>query len=97
MPIYVSLMNFIISYQEKFFKQIHLYTVLKQGINVIFIDQPIFFQKNRFYDGIKIFNSLPPSVTVLKNDKAKFKTALRKFLHAHSFNSRWILCYKDDL
>jgi hypothetical protein len=27
---------------------------------------------------IKILNSLPPSVTILKNDKAKFKAALRK-------------------
>jgi len=28
---------------------------------------------------------LPPSLTILKNDKAKFKTALRKYLNTHSF------------
>ena len=32
-------------------------------------------QKSTFYAGIKIFNSLPPSVTILENDKAKFKAA----------------------
>jgi hypothetical protein len=26
-------------------------------------------------------------VTILKNDKAKFKAALRKYLHAHCFYS----------
>jgi hypothetical protein len=38
------------------------------------------FQKCTFYAGIKIFSSLPPSVTILKNDKANFKAALRKYL-----------------
>jgi hypothetical protein len=32
------------------------------------------FQKSIFYAGIKIFNNLPPSVTILKNDKAKENT-----------------------
>ena len=30
------------------------------------------FRKSTFYAGIKIFNSLAPSVTILRNDKAKF-------------------------
>jgi len=30
------------------------------------------FKESTFYAGIKLFNSLPPSVTILKNDKAKF-------------------------
>jgi hypothetical protein len=34
------------------------------------------FQKSTFYAGIKIFNS----VTILKNDKAKFQAALRKYM-----------------
>ena len=44
-----------------------------------------YFQKSIFYAGMKIFNSLPSSVTVLKNDKAKCKAALRKYVHTHSF------------
>ena len=34
------------------------------------------FQKGTFYAGIKIFNSLPGSETILKNDMAKLKAAL---------------------
>jgi len=37
--------------------------------------------------GIKIVNCLPPSVTILKNDQAKFRIALRKYLNRHSFYS----------
>ena len=56
------------------------------------------FQTSTFYASIKIFNSLPPSVTILKNGKEKFKTALRKYLHMHSFYSvdKFFMC-KDDL
>jgi hypothetical protein len=43
------------------------------------------FQKSIFYTGIKIFNNLPVSVTILKKDKAQFKAASRKYQHAHSF------------
>jgi len=45
------------------------------------------FQTSTFYASIKIFNILPPSVTILKNDRTKFKAALRKYLHTHSFYS----------
>ena len=44
------------------------------------------FQKSIFYAGIKIFDSLPHSLTILKNEKAKFKVALRKYLNTHSFS-----------
>jgi hypothetical protein len=69
---------------KKIFKQIHLrvYTVLIQGISTIFIEkcQPIFvFKKVQF---IKIFNSLPHSLTILENEKAKFKLAFRKQIHS---------------
>ena len=43
------------------------------------------FQKSTFYAGIKILNSLPPSVAILKNDEAKFKVALRKYLNGQFF------------
>jgi len=39
------------------------------------------FPKSTFCAGIRIFNNLPPSVTVLKNHKA----AVRKCLHVHCF------------
>ena len=55
-------------------------------------------KKCTFYAGIKIFNSLPSSVTILKNDKAKFKAPYRKYLHTHSFYpvDKFGMC-KDDL
>jgi uncharacterized membrane protein len=45
------------------------------------------FQKGASYSGIRIFNSLPRSITYLKNEKTQFKVALKKFLNAHSFYS----------
>ena len=58
---------------------------------------PACFQESTFCAGIKIFNSLPPSVTLLKNDKAKFKAALLKYLHTHSFYSVDKFCMCNDL
>ena len=43
--------------------------------------------KSIFYAGIKMFTSLLPSLTVVKNDKAKLKIALSKYLLTHSFYS----------
>jgi hypothetical protein len=37
------------------------------------------------YSGIKIFNSLPRTITSLKNEKTQFRIALTKFLYANSF------------
>ena len=56
------------------------------------------FQNSTFCAGIKLFNCLPPSVTILKNDKAKFRAALRKYLYTHCFYSvgEFFVC-KDDL
>jgi hypothetical protein len=43
-------------------------------------------------------NSLPPIMTILKNDKAKYKAALGKYLHIHSFYhvDEYFMC-KDDI
>jgi len=51
------------------------------------------FLKSIFYAGMKIFNSLPPSKTVLKNNKAKFKAALRKYVHTQYFYSVYEFFY----
>ena len=56
------------------------------------------FQNSTLYSGTKIFNSLPPSVTILENDKAKFKSDLRKYLNTQPFYSvnELFIC-KDDV
>jgi len=57
----------------------------------------VFKKKSTFYAGIKFFNSLPLSVKILKNDRAKFKAASHS-LHTHTFYSvdGFFMC-KDDL
>jgi hypothetical protein len=44
-------------------------------------------KKDTLCTGITIFNSIPPSVTFLKNGKEKFRAAIRKYLNTHSFYS----------
>ena len=55
-------------------------------------------KKRTFSAGIKIFNCLPPSVTISNNGKAKFKAALRKYIHTHSLYTvdEFFMC-KDNL
>ena len=45
------------------------------------------FQKGASYSGIRIFNSLPRSITNLKNGKTHFKVILKEFLDGHPFYS----------
>jgi len=47
-----------------------------------------FFKKSTFCAGIKLFSS----VTILKNDKTKFKAALRKYLRTHCVYCVDVLC-----
>jgi len=55
------------------------------------------FQTNTFYAGIQIFNILPHSVTVLVNEKATFKGAIRKYLCTHCSYSVDEFLWSDDL
>jgi hypothetical protein len=43
---------------------------------------------------IKVFSSLPCSLTILKNARAKFKVALRKYLNIHFLYSvyKFFMC-----
>ena len=93
-------MNFIINNQEIFHTNSsthNLNTRYKHHLHRPNTNLPC-FQKSQFYAGIEIFNSLPPSVTILRNNKTTFQAALRKYLPAHSFYSvdEFSVC-KDDL
>jgi len=74
----LSLMNFIINNQENL--QTNLCTHNTNTRNKYHLDRPkaklFCFQKITFYAAIKIFNSLPCSLTILKKGDAKFKVAL---------------------
>jgi len=64
-------------------KKINLYTILKEGISIIFIDQMpthLVVKKVLFVLASK-FLTVAPSVTVLKNDKKKCRAAIRKYLN----------------
>jgi hypothetical protein len=47
---------------------------------------------------IRIFNSLPLSLINVKNEKAKFKVALRRYLNTHSIYSvdEILFMFKND-
>jgi len=40
-----------------------------------------FFEQSTFYAAIKIFDIFPPHLTILKNEKTKFKASVRKYIH----------------
>ena len=47
-----------------------------------------------YFAGIKIFNNLPPSVTILKNELAKFKATLIQYIHTYTLLSLCrLICY----
>jgi hypothetical protein len=75
-----SLMNFVVDNQELFQTNSAAHSV--NTSNKHQLHRPIAylscFQKSAFYTGIKIFNSLPSSLTSLMNKKSQFKVALKK-------------------
>jgi hypothetical protein len=80
-----SFMYFIVSNQENFQTNLSIHNI--NTTNKHHLHRPntnlSCFQKSTFYAGIKIFNSLPRSLTILKNENAKFKLALRKYFNTH--------------
>jgi len=84
-----SLMSFFIWNQEKFQTNSSVHNINTR--NKHRLHRPVAnlscFQKGASYSGIRIFNSLPGSITNLKNEKSQFKVALKKFLNAHFFYS----------
>jgi hypothetical protein len=82
----LSWMSFIITNQEVFQTNLSLHNLNTR--NEHHLHRPngnlSCFQKSTFFAGITNFQILSPIVTTLKNDKAKFKAALRKYLHTHS-------------
>jgi hypothetical protein len=83
-----SLMSFFIQNQEKFQTNLSVHNINTR--NKHHLHRPFAslscFQKGASYSRIKI-NSLPQSITNLKNEKIQFKVALKKFLYTHSFYS----------
>jgi hypothetical protein len=95
----VSLMNFLVNNQEIFQTSSSVHSINTR--NKHHFHRPIAnlscFQKSAFYSAIRIFHSLPCSLTNLKNEKAQFKVALRRYLNAHSFYwvDEFVMCTDD--
>jgi hypothetical protein len=61
------------------------------------VDNLSSFHKSAYSSGIKIFNSLLPSLKSLVNKTTQFKVALKRYLNAHSFYSvDEFLLFKND-
>jgi hypothetical protein len=92
----LSLMNFFVNNQENFQTSPSVHSINTRNKHCL--HRPVAnltcFQKSAFDSSIRIFNSLPYSVTNLKNEKAQFKVALRRYLNAHSFYSvyEFLMC-----
>jgi hypothetical protein len=56
------------------------------------------FQKSAYYAGITIFNRLLLCLSVLMNDKVKFKKAVQKYLNTNSFYSvdEFLMCTENN-
>jgi len=95
----LTLMNFIITDQENFQTNSSMHHINTRNKHHLHSPNanPSCFQKNTIYAGIKIFNSLQPSLSKIKNDKAKFKEAIRKYLNTHHFYfvDEFFICEND--
>jgi hypothetical protein len=85
----LSLMNFIVNNQEHFQTNFTIQNINTRNNHNLHRRNanPSTMQKSTFYAGVRIFNSLPRSLTILKREKAEFKVSLRKDLNSHSFYS----------
>jgi len=82
----LSIMNFIINNQKIFHTNSSTHNINTRYKHHLHRPNAnlLCFQKSQLYADIEIFNSLPPSVTNLRNNKTKFQAALRICLHTHS-------------
>jgi hypothetical protein len=81
----LSKLNFVVNNQESFQTNLFVHIINSRNKYRLHRSNTNFscFQKGTFYAGIRIFSSLPHSLSILMNDKAKFKVALKKYLHTH--------------
>jgi len=90
----LSLMNFIINNHENFQTNSSTYNINTRNKHHLYRQNNnlSLSQKKTFYAGIKIFNSCPSNLTILRNDKVKFRAALRKYLNIPRF-TLWLIFF----
>jgi hypothetical protein len=84
-----SLLLFILNNQEHFQINSAVYSVNTRNKNQLHtpIANLSCFQKSVYYAGIKMFNSLPSSLTSLIHKKEQFKIAFKRYVITQSFYS----------
>jgi hypothetical protein len=95
----LTLMNFINTDQENFQTNSSIHNINTRNKHHLHSPNanPSCFRKNTIYAGIKIFNSLQPSLPNIKNDKAKLIEAIGEYLNTHTFYSvdEFFICEND--
>jgi hypothetical protein len=95
-----SILNFVVNNHETFQTNLEIHNINTR--NKHHLHRPnanlSCFQKSAHYAGIRIFNRLPLCLSVLTNDKAKFKKAVQKYLNTHSFYSvdEFLMCTENN-
>jgi hypothetical protein len=95
-----SILNFVVNNQETFQTNLEIYNINTR--NKHHLHRPnanlSCFQKSAYYAGIRIFTRLPLCLSVLMNDKAKFKKAVQKYLNTHFFYSvdEFLMCTENN-
>jgi hypothetical protein len=87
-----SLINFFVNNQENFQTNSSIHNINMRNKHQLhrLTANVSCFQKNAFYSGIRISNSLPRSITNLKNEKTKFKVTLKKNTYMHTPFTLWM-------
>jgi hypothetical protein len=84
-----SLMTFVAGNLDKFQTNYAVYTTGTRRNDHLHLPfaRLSSYQRGVYYSGIKLFNTLPLYITVLKNDKKQFRQALRSYLQSNVFYS----------
>ena len=90
-PIYILIDEFF-NCQDKFLTNSSVHSINTR--NKHHLHRPIAnlscFQKGTSYSRIRIFNNLPHSTALLRNEKPQFKVALNIFLYMHTLFTLWM-------
>jgi SNF2 family DNA or RNA helicase len=83
----LSLMTFVVNNCDKFLLNNSIYTIGTRNNDHFHapVSRLLSYQRVVYYSGIKLFNVLPNSISMLRTDKNQFKIALKRYLQRSTF------------
>ena len=83
----LSLLMFVVQSENLFLTNNKNHNLDTRQRNNLYLPQAnlTIYQKGAYYSGIKIFNNLPIEIKNVAGNQKKFRIAMKKFLHTHSF------------